>query len=218
MLSLSVGALVPTTFGGNLLNGFSLSPISLQPIDLLSSGLANSDSSAVNSPTSTGLSSVFTAFPSLTWTDGLQTVSPANDVISSPFTTVDNSAWGGTPMTSSETQELDQQNEAYQNAPLITQEQEQLALNIVSQTSMYKEYMQYPNTGWSYQWAYPYDGHTVMMSCDINPNMSVYDSGSFSQDELYNPNAPCSGQLSFTVDIDNGTILNQNFGSFQDAM
>jgi hypothetical protein len=95
-----------------------------------------------------------------------------------------------------------------------------MALNIVSQTALYQEYMQYPNEGWTYQWASPYDGHTIMMNCFINPNMSVYNSwqegASISMDELYNPDGPCSGALTFDVDIANGTILSQNFGSFQE--
>lgn len=138
--------------------------------------------------------------------------SPYNQIVDQSF------QWPGLgyqkPLTPIVTAPLDLVATASNNAPAITQAQKELALNIVAQTAMYKQYMQYPNDGWRYQWASPYDGHTIIMTSDINPNTSALNGMPITQNELYNPDAPCSGALIFSIDLDNGTILSQNFESF----
>lgn len=91
--------------------------------------------------------------------------------------------------------------DAYFNAPSITQEQKDRALNIASTSDVYKKYIQYPNSGWTYTWTYPYTG-AIHLSTTISPN---------------NPSATVYGQLSFDVDINKGTVINAGFGDWHNT-
>lgn len=84
---------------------------------------------------------------------------------------------------------------AWANAPNLTQEDKDKALQIASTSDLYKEYIGSSNWTFSYQWNYPYDGN-VYMSTTVNPNSNN------------------SGILGFIVDIKNNSMVSSHFNDF----
>jgi hypothetical protein len=91
------------------------------------------------------------------------------------------------------------------------------ALELVSTTSLYKQYTQYPHTPWRYLdlSGSGYAAGTVDLTTEICPN---FPSGASDPSQWYNASAPASGELFFCINVYTGQILNQNFGSYQDAL
>jgi hypothetical protein len=91
------------------------------------------------------------------------------------------------------------------------------ALELVSSTSLYKQYTQYPHTPWRYLdlSGGGYAAGTVDLTTEICPN---FPSGASDPSQWYNASAPASGELFFCINVYTGQILNQNFNSYQDVM
>lgn len=87
---------------------------------------------------------------------------------------------------------------AYIQAPNLTQEDEDRALQIASGSDLYKEYIGYPHWNFTYMWAYPYNGN-VYMSTGINE---------------YSNNST-TGQLGFIIDIKNNSIVSSDFNDYK---
>jgi hypothetical protein len=82
----------------------------------------------------------------------------------------------------------------WSNAPAITQEQKDNALKIASKTTVYKEYIKYPHSSFTYDWSYPYTG-AIHLETIINSSQ-------------YN------GILYFT--INNSTVSNDGFNNMKE--
>jgi hypothetical protein len=91
------------------------------------------------------------------------------------------------------------------------------ALELVSTTSLYKQYTQYPHTPWRYLdlSGGGYAAGSVDLTTEICPN---FPSGASDPSQWYNASAPASGELFFCVNVYTGQILNQNFNSYQNVM